>query len=140
MSGAKQASPLASFAYDWVGGDIHGLSALAGTLYGYVPEVVDVATALSTSVTDVCQDAGWNGAAAEAFETAWNVDSAALIAFGTALEQIGAIVDGLAVALATIEHALEDAADEFRAVGVPVPADGVPPTVSVSGSAAPGSA
>jgi len=50
MSGAKQASALASFAYDWVGGDIHGLSALAGTLYGYVPEIVEVAVVLDTSV------------------------------------------------------------------------------------------
>jgi uncharacterized protein YukE len=140
MSGAKQPSPLVSFAYDWVGGDIHGLSALAGTLYGYLPEIVDVATALDTGVARLDQDAGWTGSAAEAFETAWDTDSALLMAFSIALEQIGDVVNGLAVALAAIEHALEDAADEFRAVGVPVPETGTPPAVSEPGSVTPGSA
>ena len=32
MGGAKSPSALAPFAHDWVGGDIHGLSAYAGTL------------------------------------------------------------------------------------------------------------
>ena len=34
-AGAKSPSALAPFAHNWVGGDIHGLSAYAGTLYGY---------------------------------------------------------------------------------------------------------
>jgi hypothetical protein len=38
-SSAKSPSPLAPFAYNWVGGDIHGLSAYAGTLYGYAPRI-----------------------------------------------------------------------------------------------------
>lgn len=83
---------------------------------------------------------GWTGSAAEAFETAWDTDSAALIAFSTALEQIGDVVNGLAVELAALEQAIEDAADEFRAAGVPVPENGTPPTVSVSGSVTAGSA
>ena len=48
MGGAKSPSALAPFAHDWIGGDIHGLSAYAGTLYGYVPRLSDVATALDT--------------------------------------------------------------------------------------------
>ena len=35
-SGAKSPSALTPFAYDWIGGDIHGLSAYSGTLYGGV--------------------------------------------------------------------------------------------------------
>jgi uncharacterized protein YukE len=140
MSGAKKPSTLASFAYDWVGGDIHGLSALAEILYGYVPQIADAATALETGVARLDQDAGWTGSAATAFETAWDVDAGALTAFGIALEQIGDVVNGLAGALAAIEHAVEEAADEFRAAGLPVPATGIPPTVALPGPIAPGSA
>ena len=37
---------LAPFAFDWVGGDIHGLQALSIRLSSYVPAIVDVTTAL----------------------------------------------------------------------------------------------
>jgi hypothetical protein len=56
-------SRLAPFAYDWVGGDIHGLHALAGTLFGYVPKVADVTTALDKQVRRVVSDAGWTARA-----------------------------------------------------------------------------
>ena len=49
-SGAKTPSALAPFSHDWIGGDIHGLSAYAGTLHRYVPEINDVATALDGKV------------------------------------------------------------------------------------------
>ena len=60
-SGAKSPAALAPFAYDWIGGDIHGLSAYAGTLYGYVPEINDVATALDGTVKQIVGAAGWQG-------------------------------------------------------------------------------
>ena len=37
---------LAPFAFDWVGGDIHGLQALSIKLSSYVPAIIDVTTAL----------------------------------------------------------------------------------------------
>ena len=42
MTAAGSASPLASFAAQWIGGDIHGLHSLAATLYGYLPEITGV--------------------------------------------------------------------------------------------------
>jgi uncharacterized protein YukE len=129
MSGAKQPSPLAGFSYDWVGGDIHGLSAFAGTVYGYAPEMAEVITVLDKSVATVTKDAGWSGDAAGAFSAAWESDSIGATALSAVFEQIGETVDTLAVNLANIERALEDAADEFGAQGVTVGADGTPPTV-----------
>ena len=38
---------LAPFAFDWIGGDIHGLQALAARLTSYVPALTDVTTALN---------------------------------------------------------------------------------------------
>ena len=74
-AGAKSPSALAPFAHNWVGGDIHGLSAYAGTLYGYVPRLSDVATALDKKVSQIVGDAGWKGSAAAAFSKAWQHDA-----------------------------------------------------------------
>src|ERR1700689_1016700 len=73
---AKKLAPLAPFAYDWVGGDIHGLAALAGTLYGYVPRIEDVISALDRKVSQIVGDAGWQGTAASAFTRNWEQISA----------------------------------------------------------------
>jgi uncharacterized protein YukE len=128
-SGAKSPAKLASFAYDWVGGDIHGLSAYAGTLYGYVPEISDVVTALDKKVGQIVGDAGWTGSAASAFTKNWEHDAAGANALGVVITSAGDIVDQLAVDLAKIENALEQAADLTTAHGVPVGADGKGPQV-----------
>lgn len=129
MSGGKQPSSLASFSYDWVGGDIHGLSRFAGTMYGYMPEIEGVVKALDAKVDQIVHDAGWSGDAADGFRKAWESDSLGATALSGAIEQIGQVVDTLAVNLANFEHALEEAADEARAAGVPVGDDGKPPTM-----------
>jgi uncharacterized protein YukE len=128
-AGAKSPSPLAPFAHDWIGGDIHGLSAFAGTLYGYVPQITDVATALNTKVTHIVSDAGWQGSAASAFTKAWEHDSTGATALGVMISAAGDIVNTLAVNLANIERALEEAADMAAAHGVPAGAGGEPPQV-----------
>lgn len=110
--GAKSPSPLAAFAYNWIGGDIHGLSAFSGTLYGYVPEVTNVVTSLDNRVNRIVGDASWTGAAASAFTKAWEKDSSGATALGIVISQTGDIVNGLAVNLAKIESALEQAADQ----------------------------
>lgn len=61
MAGAQRPPALAPFACDWVGGDIHGLSAFAGEMYGYVPEINGVTTALDKQVGRIVGDAGWQG-------------------------------------------------------------------------------
>jgi uncharacterized protein YukE len=123
----KSLLPLASFAHNWVGGDIHGLAAFAGTLHGYVPEMEDVVTALNKKVGQIVTDAGWQGAAAQAFSGNWEKVSAEVNAVGLVVIETGSIVDQLAADLAKIEHALENAASQAAAHGVQVGADGQPP-------------
>ena len=55
----KSLAPLAPFAHEWVGGDIHGLANFAATLYGYIPKYEDVITALNKKVSQIVGDAGW---------------------------------------------------------------------------------
>jgi hypothetical protein len=119
-------SRLAPFSCDWVGGDIHGLHALAGTLFGYVPEVADVTTALDKQVGRVVGDAGWKGSAASAFDSAWRRDSLTGQALGVVIAETGTIVDGLAVVLSQIENALEQEADAAARRGVQIGPDGAP--------------
>ena len=126
-AGAKSPSALAPFAHNWVGGNIHGLSAYAGTLYGYVPKLSDVATALDKKVSQIVGDAGWKGSAAAAFSKAWQHDATGATALAVMISAAGDIVNTLAVNLASIESALEAAADTTTAHGVPIGASGQPP-------------
>jgi uncharacterized protein YukE len=126
----KSLAPLAPFAHEWVGGDIHGLASFAATLYGYIPKYEDVITALNKKVSQIVGDAGWVGAAATAFTANWEKVSAEINALGLVIVQTGGIVDQLAVDLAKIENALESAADQAEAHGVQIGSDGQPPDVS----------
>src|ERR1700733_8156251 len=85
---------LAPFAHDWIGGDIDGLAELAGTLYGYAPQVTSVATALNTQVRRVVDAAGWQGHAASAFTAAWQRDSVTAQAVGLAARQVAGVGGG----------------------------------------------
>jgi len=123
----KAPTRLMPFAYDWVGGDIHGLSSLAGTLYGYPPKMADVVTALDKKVSQVVSDAGWQGSAASSFSTHWETAAAETNAVGLTIIDAGDIVNQLAVDLAKIENALESAADKTTAHGVPIGSNGQPP-------------
>ena len=124
---AKSLLPLAPFAHNWVGGDIDGLAAFAGTLYRYVPAMQDVVTALDRKVRQIVTDAGWQGTAAQAFTSNWETVSAQVNAVGLVVIETGSIVDQLAANLAAIEGALENAAGQATAHGVQVGADGQPP-------------
>ncbi|HEV2377921.1 MAG TPA: hypothetical protein VGS19_37895 [Streptosporangiaceae bacterium] len=135
-SGAKSPSALAPFAYDWVGGDIHGLSAYAGTLYGYAPKINNVAAALNGKVSQIVGDAGWQGSAASAFTKAWDHDATGAAALATVTSATGDVVDWLAVTLSKIESALEQAAHEAASHGVPVGAGGQPPNMCLANAAA----
>jgi uncharacterized protein YukE len=117
-------STLASFAYTWVGGDIHGLSAFSGTLYGYLSRIDDIVTAVNSRVSGLVSDAGWTGDAASSFSQAWEADARGAVTLGAAIQVIGDTVDSLAVRLAELEHELETAADQAAAAGVTVNPDG----------------
>ena len=131
-SGAKTPSALAPFSDDWIGGDIHGLSAYAGTLYGYVPEINDVATALDGKVRQIVGAAGWQGSAASAFTKAWDHDAQGASALATVTTSTGNIVDWLAVTLSKIESALEQAADQATGHGVPIGPGGQGPNACLA--------
>jgi uncharacterized protein YukE len=126
VAGAERPSALAPFAYDWVGGDIHGLSAFAGKMYDYVPEINGVTTALDKQVSRIVGDAGWQGSAATAFANAWGRDSLTGQALGAVIANTGSVVNWLAVELSRLENALEQEADQAAAHGVKIGSDGQP--------------
>jgi uncharacterized protein YukE len=124
---SKSPSPLMPFNDNWIGGDIHGLSSYAGTMYGYVPKISDVVSALNSKVTQIVSDAGWQGGAASAFTSNWEKVSAETNSVGLVIIDAGDIVDQLAVDLAKIENALEKAAATAASNGVQVGGNGQPP-------------
>jgi hypothetical protein len=132
---AKSPPSLPSFSGNWVGGDIHGLWSFSATLYRYVPQLADVVTALDKNVSGVVGTAGWRGEAASAFTTSWDRDATAARALGVLIDQEGDVTGELAYNLATIEHALESAADQVQQAGVPVGPDGQPPEACFSNPA-----
>jgi uncharacterized protein YukE len=118
--------PLAPFSYNWVGGNIRGLAALAGTLYGYAPKMDAVADALDGQVGQLVNGAGWQGDAASSFKASWSKDSQTSRALGLATDQVGQIVDWLAVSLSMLESELEMAASAAKQHGVTIGANGAP--------------
>ena len=129
MTTALGLKPLAPFSHDWVGGNINGLAALAGTLYGYAPKMDAVADALDGQVHQLVNAAGWQGAAASSFTASWSKDSQTARAVGLASDQMGQIVDWLAVNLSTLESELEVAAEAAAAHNVTIGPNGAPPAV-----------
>jgi uncharacterized protein YukE len=130
--GATTVSALAPFSYDWIGGDIRGLSATAGTLYGYVPQLNAATSVLDSEVEDLVGAAGWTGSAASAFEGQYQADAQAANGLAALMEDAGEIIDALAVALSRIESDLEQAASQAKQHGAPVGADGSPAQVCLA--------
>ena len=124
---AESPPGLPLFSSNWVGGDIHGLWAFAATLYGYVPQLNDVVTVLDKNVSEVAGAAGWQGRSASAFSASWDRDATAARALGMVIGHEAGIVGQLSLSLATIEHALESAAQTVEQHGVQVGPDGQPP-------------
>lgn len=123
---SKSPAPLMPFTYEWIGGDIHGLSAYAGTMYGYVPKIADTVNALDSKLSQVVSDAGWQDGAASAFGTNWEKVPAEVNSVGLVITDAGTIVDQLAADLAKIENALEKAATA-AGHGIQVGGNGQPP-------------
>jgi uncharacterized protein YukE len=115
------------FSHEWIGGDIHGLSSFAGTMYGYVPQISGVVSALNGQVGHIVSDAGWQGDAATAFTGNWEKVSAETNSVGMVIIDAGEIADQLAVDLAKIENALEQAATTAASHGVAIGGNGQPP-------------
>ncbi len=125
---ARPPVSLAPFAFDWIGGDIHGLQALAARLSTYVPAMTDVITALerrAIQLTSGTRD-GWHGSAAAAFTASWQKDALAGTALAMVTGQASDIIGALAVALAGIENTLETEADAAARHGVQIMPGGQP--------------
>jgi uncharacterized protein YukE len=127
-------SALAPFSYEWIGGDIRGLSAFASVLYGYVPNIDNVAGTLDDQVNGMVRAAQWQGAAASQFKSSWGKDSAEAHDIASMAVGIGQIVDELAVTLSKIESGLEQSADYARSHGVQIGPDGQPPALTSTSS------
>jgi len=123
----KSPAALAPFSHEWIGGDIHGLSSFAGTMYGYAPKIADVVSALNSKVGKIVSDAGWQGSAASSFTGNWEKVSAETNSVGMVCIDAGQIVDQLAVDLAKIENALEKAAATASSHGIDIGGNGQPP-------------
>ncbi|MGH3159849.1 MAG: hypothetical protein ACRDNF_25195 [Streptosporangiaceae bacterium] len=133
-NGATSVSVLAPFSYDWIGGNIRGLSTLAGTLYGYVPEISAVTSALDSQVEGLVGAAKWTGPAASAFTNAFDEDATAAHALAALTEDAGEIIDALALALSKIESELEQAAAKAKSHGAPIEANGEPLQACIGGT------
>ncbi len=119
---ARSASPLATFAEDWVDGDIHGLQVLANTLYGHAFQITDAMAVLDQRMSRLAP-------AGSMFAAAWRRDSATAAALASVIVQTAATIDGLAVELASIENALEEEAYLASRYGVTIGTDGQPPPI-----------
>ncbi|MCL2582648.1 MAG: WXG100 family type VII secretion target [Streptosporangiales bacterium] len=116
---------LPSFAYRWVGGDIHGLESFKTTCTSTASQLEDADQALSRQVSGVVGDGGWTGSTAQSFSGAWDKDSKAGAQLAGAWRKIGSITDDLARQLASLENQLEQAADQVEKQGLSInPADG----------------
>jgi hypothetical protein len=118
----RSASSLATFAEDWVAGDIHGLQALASSLYDHALQITDVMAVLDRQVPQLAP-------AGSLFASSWRRVSAPAQAIAAVIVQTAAVIDGLAVELAAIENALEEEAYVASRYGVRIGTDGQPPPV-----------
>lgn len=112
---SKSPSALATFSFNWVGGDIHGLSTLAGVLYGFAEQSREPASALQHVVDRLVAESGkgsWKGSAADNFKTDFGRDVADVAWMRARVEAVGDVVDHLAVTLAKIESWLEGQAEQ----------------------------
>jgi uncharacterized protein YukE len=132
------ASGLPSLRHDWVGGDIHGLSALAEQCSRIAPQIGEAGSVLNARAGELSCTAGWEGEGASAFSSGWAKVSAAGSQLAGMWDAIGQIVSTLAVELATLESALEQAADQLAAQGIMVDqgTGALEPTITAAGGAA----
>jgi hypothetical protein len=117
---SKNSSALPAFSFNWVGGDIRGLSKLAGTLYQIAAKSAEPVSVLSNTVDRLVSeshDATWKGSAADNFRRNFGQDITDIDWLTSRNNAIADIVDELAVRLAKLEAWLEGQAEKGRALG-----------------------
>ena len=113
-----------SFSRTMIGGDIAGLDALSSKLTTYPPQIQGVIDAVNGRVESLIHDANWWGDAADKFKRRWEADSIRAEVLKRVVVMVAGILGDLAGILRTLENALQQAADDARAAGVPVDANG----------------
>ncbi|GAB2865127.1 hypothetical protein GCM10027176_78610 [Actinoallomurus bryophytorum] len=112
---SKGASSLPAFSFNWVGGDIHGISNLAGVLYGFAGKSEEPALALGRVVDRLVGESGevvYRGSAADRFKSSVEPNIVDLGWLSSRTTSMGDIVDELALRLAKIESWLESRAEQ----------------------------
>lgn len=130
---------LPSFSYHWISGDIQGLQELDDQCQQAASRIDEASQALTHQVSSVVGAGGWTGKAADSFTAAWDKDSRAGAQLADAWRKTGSIASTLAVDLASLESALEEAACQLEKQGIPVDVStGLPaPDSTMSGNASP---
>ncbi|GAB3986971.1 hypothetical protein GCM10029978_103810 [Actinoallomurus acanthiterrae] len=108
MSGPSQ---LPSISYNWIGGDINGLSNLACTLYEYPSKSGQVVSRLDGTVNRLTGEV-WAGQAANSFKASFGLDASDARWHSGVAVAVAGVVDQLAVRLATIQSILERQASQ----------------------------
>jgi hypothetical protein len=112
---SRTPSSLPPFSFNWVGGNIHGLSNLAATLYAFAGASKQPISALDRTVHRLVSESGdsaWRGSAADGFKSKFGQDAVDLGWLASRAEAIGSVIDGLALNLAKIESWLENLAEK----------------------------
>lgn len=123
----KVPSGLPAFSFNWIGGDIHGLSNLAGVLYGFSRKSEEPASALRRTVNRLVGESGegtYRGSAADRFRGSVEPNIADLDWLASRTASMGDVIDELAVRLAKIESWLENKAEQGVKAGY-ITLDGV---------------
>lgn len=94
-------------------------------------ELAEVTHVLNTRVKDLVHDAGWSGAAADAFKQDWLVSSLASDAIVQAMARISTTMEHLAVVLREAQDDLDDAKDYAKKHNIPLDPQGHPLPVAM---------
>ena len=108
-------SALSVFSYNWVGGDIHGLSRLASFLYEFAEKSRDPASSLKRTVDRLVAESAepsWKGSAAWGFKSDFGRDITDIDWLSARATSIGDTLDKLSVTLAKLESWLENQAEQ----------------------------
>lgn len=109
----KTPSALPAFSFNWIGGDIRGLSNLAGALYAFASRSEEPGSVLKNTVERLVGESGdYKGEASGRFKLSFDRDITDVNWLSVRANTVGGIVDGLAVRLAKIESWLESKAEQ----------------------------